>query len=190
MRELTSKGSWHKILKSKLSFKPSEPGYKAWCKDHHLEWASYIGIHGNHSGTGTSFNWAGPMCKKIRGPYGLAWRMLMTRAHILRKENFVSSKARVLNHLNKRMVAPGAEVRAQFKQMYKMHQSWPKKKKKEITSLLFPPNFLVFILRPSTGFEQTAINGSTLAFLELQLRCAVITLLPNMAHNIQSYSVH
>ena len=61
--------------------------------------------------------------RKYVGPYGLAWRTLMTRAHILGKENFVSSKARVLNQLNKRTVAPGAEVRAQFKQMYKMHQS-------------------------------------------------------------------
>lgn len=51
----------------------------------------------------------------------------------------------------------------------------------------FSPKFLVFIFRPGIGFEQTAIEGSTLTFLRLQLKCAHITLLPSMAHNIPSY---
>lgn len=177
MREWTSKGSWHKILKSKLSFKPSEPGYKAWCKDHHLEWASYIGIHGNHSDTGTSFNWAGPMCKKTRGPYGLAWRTLMTRAHILRKENFVSSKARVLNQLNKRTVAPGAEVRAQFKQMYKMHQSWPKKKEKKNHKSTFFPKLSCLHLKVQYWFWADCHKWQHLgiSWIAAQMCCHYIT---------------
>lgn len=59
------------------------------------------------------------------GPCGLAWRTLMTRAHVslIGKENFVSSKTRILNQLNKKIAALGAKVGGQFKQMYKIHQS-------------------------------------------------------------------
>ena len=49
----------------------------------------------------------------------------MTRAHVslIGKENFVSSKTRILNQLNKKIAALGAKVGGQFKQMYKIHQS-------------------------------------------------------------------
>lgn len=63
--------------------------------------------------------------RKHVGPCGLAWRILMTRAHVLLigKENFVSSKTRILNQLNKKIAALGAKVGGQFKQMYRIHQS-------------------------------------------------------------------
>lgn len=73
------------------------------------------------------------------GPCGLAWRTLMTRAHVslIGKENFVSSKTRILNQLNKKIAALGAKVGGQFKQMYKIHQSWPPPKKNYM-STFFP----------------------------------------------------
>lgn len=61
--------------------------------------------------------------RKHMGLCSLAWTTLMIRAHILGKENFVSSKARIRNQLSKRMTAPGAEAGGQFKPLYKMHQS-------------------------------------------------------------------
>lgn len=61
--------------------------------------------------------------RKDPGRWGLVWRTLMTKAHITGKENFVSSKARTWNQLNRIVAAPGAEVGGEFKQIRKMHQS-------------------------------------------------------------------
>lgn len=87
LNDLTSRGTLHKILEGTLSFRLSEPGYKAWWKDHHLQWAPYTTIMVTLVTLGPASTGLAQRGRKHVGPCGLAWRTLMT--HFRRRTLFL-----------------------------------------------------------------------------------------------------